>query len=242
MRGKLLPFALALSTISIVGFAAYADESIDGSRVQQGFAISPIPKHMLKLRGNDPATVGLGSYLVNGVGDCSGCHSFPQYLEKGDAAGNNPNAGDPYEGLIGSQSVTTPLVANFNVSHYLAGGQCFGPFMARNLTPDAKGLPEGLTKDEFVKVLRTGEDIHCEKDPSDPICALGPPTPLLQVMPWPTYHSMTNSDLEAIYAYLQAVPAASACNKVANGCPGFNGSTGYTYPSTADCPNPAPAQ
>jgi hypothetical protein len=43
------------------------------------------------------------------------------------------------------------LIANLNVSHYLSGGQCFGPFIARNLTPDANGLPEGLTDAEFVK-------------------------------------------------------------------------------------------
>ncbi len=84
--------------------------------------------------------------------------------------------------------------------------------MARNLTPDANGLPEGLTETEFVKVLRTGEDIYCEKNPLAPICALGPPTPLLQVMPWPTYHSMTDIDLKSIYAYLRALPAANACN------------------------------
>jgi hypothetical protein len=53
-------------------------------------------------------------------------------------------------------------VANQNVSHYLAGGQCFGPFMTRNLTPDANGLPEGLTEAEFVRVMRTGEDVHCK--------------------------------------------------------------------------------
>ena len=176
MTNRLLPLALALIGISIASGVSYADENIDPSLVQQGFAISPIPKLMLKLRGNIPAKVGFGSYLVNAVGDCSGCHSFPQYLEKGNNAGSNPNAGDPYEGLPSSQSVTGQLVANFNVSQYLVGGQCFGPFMARNLTPDANGLPEGLTEAEFIKVMRTGEDIHCEKFASDPICALGPPT------------------------------------------------------------------
>lgn len=81
--------------------------------------------------------------------------------------------------------------------------------MARNLTPETNGLPEGLTEAEFIKVMRTGEDIHCEKEPTDPICSLpepGPQTFVLQVMPWPTYHSMTDADLKAIYAYLTAIP------------------------------------
>ena len=112
------------------------------------------------------------------------------------------------------------------MKHYLAGGQCFGPFMARNLTPDPHSLPEGLTETEFITIMRTGEDIHCEKYPLDPICALGPPTPVLQVMPWPTYHSMTDLDLKAIYTYLTALPAANACNTVADGCPGFLGQGG----------------
>ena len=155
-------------------------------------------------------------------------------------AGSNPAAGDPYEGTPSTQSVSHQLVANFNVSHYLAGGQCFGPFMARNLTPyETTGRPEGLTEAEFIRVMRTGEDIHCENF-LDPICPLGPDTPVLQVMPWPTYHSMTDAALKAIYAYLTALPKASPCNTVADGCP--VGSNPYTYKNTADCPNPAPPQ
>jgi hypothetical protein len=36
--------------------------------------------------------------------------------------------------------------------------------MARNLTPESNGQPEALTEAEFIKVMRTGEDIHCEKN------------------------------------------------------------------------------
>jgi len=239
-----LPFACVLSTAVMICGISYAgdnDNQISPSPVQQGSAISPVK---LNLAGKEPAKVYLGSYIVNGIGDCSGCHSFPQYLEQG-GPGSNPAAGDPYDAL--TQSVSGQLVANFNSSHYLAGGQCFGPFMARNLTPEANGQPEGLTEAEFVKVLRTGEDIHCEKEPSDPICALGPPTDVLQVMPWPTYHSMTDADLKAIYAYLTAIPPAQPCNTVKNGCPGFSGDAtttpnSYAYKNTSDCPNPAPPQ
>jgi hypothetical protein len=241
-----LSFAFTLSTIVTVCGISYAgdnDDAIPSSPVQQGFEISPIPKAKLNFAGKDYATVGLGSYLVNAIGDCSGCHSFPQYLEKGDTAGSNPAAGDPYEGMPSTQRVSRQLVANFNVSHYLAGGQCFGPYMARNLTPEANGKPEGLTEAEFIKVMRTGEDIHCENEPTDPICSLfepGPPTFVLQVMPWPTYHNMTDADLKAIYAYLTAIPPATPCNTVADGCPGFGtaaNSANYVYKDTPDCPN-----
>ena len=125
--------------------------------------------------------------------------------------------------------------------------------MARNLTPEPigapfPGMPEGLTEAEFIKVMRTGEDIHCEKEggaTGDPICSLpepGPQTFVLQVMPWPTYHSMTDADLSAIYAYLTAIPQASPCNTVKNGCPGFSGAAAstpnnYAFKDTPDCPN-----
>ena len=241
-----LSFASAFSAAVMISGIAYAggnDNQISPSSIQQGKAIAPVP---LNLTGKVPASVYLGSYIVNGIGDCSGCHSFPQYLNK-PPSGTNLPTGSPYDGKPSDQSVTGQLVANFNSSHYLAGGQCFGPFMARNLTPETNdqphpGLPEGLTEAEFIRVLRTGEDIHCDNqhEPNDPICALGPPTALLQVMPWPTYHSMTDADLKAIYAYLTAIPPAQPCNTVADGCP--VGSASYAYPNTDDCPNPAPPQ
>ena len=240
---------VALSILLTFSVIAYADENKDAISpwpVLQGLKISPVPIDKLNLTGKNKDAVGLGSYLVNAVADCSGCHTFPRFLQKGNMAGSNPAAGDPYLGTPSTQSLSRRLEANFNVSHYLGGGQCFGPFMARNLTPDSNGLPQGLTEDEFIKVMRTGEDIHCEKEPSDPICALGPDTPVLQVMPWPTYHDMTDANLRAIYAYLSSLPATTACNTVSNGCPGFSGaaatSTNYAYPNTEDCPNPPPPQ
>lgn len=226
--------------------AAYAQEQISPFIVQQGFAASPIPRSRLNMAGKDPVMVGLGSYLVNAAADCNGCHSFPRFLPTGDMAGSNPAAGDPYQGTPSMQSLTRQLRANFNLSHFLAGGRCFGPYMARNLTPDASGRPLGLSEAQFVRVMRTGEDVACEKHPAAPICALGPETAVLQTMSWPTYHGMTDADLRAIYAYLTAVPPARACNTVADGCPGFSGAaanlTSYAYPNTLDCPNPPPPQ
>ena len=252
MTSKLKVFACGLGAAALLAGAALAqenpNETIDPSLVQQGFDISPIPKSCtgtgclsLNLQGKNRALVGYGSYLVNATGDCTGCHTFPRFYLPG-GPGSNPAAGDPYLGTPTSQTVNGQLIANLNTSHYMAGGQCFGPFMARNLTPDPlyKGLPEGLTEAEFVKVMRLGEDVHCEDYPADPICALGPPTAVLQVMPWPTYHSMGDRDLKAIYTYLTALPHAEPCNTVANGCPALG--SDYNYPNTADCPKPAPPQ
>ena len=260
MSWRQLASAIAVSitvTASVISYAEddrrdateHSKDVIDRSVVQQGFDASPIPKNQLNFAGKNPALVGLGAYLVNAAADCSGCHSFPRFLAKGDPAGSNPGFNDPYLGTPSDQSLTGQLRANFNNTHYLAGGRCFGGFMARNITPDASGRPLGLTEQEFFRVMRLGEDVACEKNPSDPVCALGTPganEAVLQTMSWPTYHSMTDTDLKAIYAYLSAIPHAEACNTVADGCPGFSGlaqhQSTYAYPNTADCPNPPTPQ
>ncbi len=159
----------ALIAASVLVSGTAFGQAISTSQVKEGFRISPIPKSQLNLKGKNQNMVGMGSYLVNALGDCSGCHSFPRFLAKGDTAGSNPAAGDPYDGIPSDQSNTMVLSANYNTQHYLSGGQCFGPFMARNLTPDpTSGLPENLTQDEFIKALRTGADVTCSK-PQSPL-------------------------------------------------------------------------
>jgi hypothetical protein len=133
----------------------------------------------LELAGKDPILVGLGSYLVNAAGGCNDCHTNPPF-----AAGGDPFQGQPKQ---------------VNAEHYLAGGMSFGPFTSRNLTPDATGRPAGLTFAEFRRTMRTGEDL---KNAHPQI------SPLLQVMPWPVYQSLTERDLRAIYEFLRAIPHA----------------------------------
>jgi hypothetical protein len=94
-----------------------------------------------------------------------------------------------------------------NAAHYLAGGATFGPFTSRNITP-GRGLPE--TFDEFLQIIRHGIDF----DHLHPQFG-----PLLQVMPWPVYQSMTRHDIEAIYEYLRSIPPATACAVVAPDAP-----------------------
>jgi hypothetical protein len=145
----------------------------DESRIQQGFQSAP--QVHLDLHGKNRALVGLGSYLVNAVGGCNDCHTCPSYTP-----GHSPFAGE--DGQI-------------NATNYLAGGVHFGPFVSRNLTPDGSGKPAGLTFEQFLHVIRTGED---PEDPGE----------LLQVMPWPVFRNMTDHDLMAIYEFLRSIPHA----------------------------------
>lgn len=160
--------AAALTTATAVT-AAPSDP--DAARITQGFAIAPVA---LNLNGLDRNLVGLGSYLVNAVGGCNDCHTNPPF-----AQGGNP--------FLGQRK-------RINRQGYLAGGQEFGPIISRNLTPDAKRRPGGLTFAQFRAAIREGKDADN-------------PGRLLQVMPWPVYQSLNGRDLQAIYEYLRAIPS-----------------------------------
>jgi hypothetical protein len=177
-----LTIATAMGSLSLVATAQTSSSSnfyerTEVARVDQGFRIAPVP---LKYAHADKYMVGLGSYLVNAIGGCNDCHTNPSYV-----VGGNP--------FLGQQK-------KVNSAHYLAGGQLFGPFVSRNLTPEKNGLPANLTWPQFLQVIRTGIDLE-HKHPK-----LGP---LLQVMPWPTYQSLTDHELLAIYTYLKAIPPAT---------------------------------
>jgi len=174
------------------------DGNNNDSRIQAGFELAPVP---LNTEGKNRALVGLGSYLVN-AGGCNDCHDTgpqDQFV-----AGHNP--------FFGQQELV-------NHKTYLGGGRDFGPLIpgsahiiSRNLTPDKTGLPEGgSTFDEFLHILRTGEDV----DHLHPNCTGAPnanciPRPFdgsrLQIMPWPNFQKLTDHDIRAIYEYLRAVP------------------------------------
>src|SRR6267154_299675 len=177
------------------------------SRIEQGFEIAPVP---LNLEGKNPALVGLGSYFVNGPGDCNACHN-PGPGNNQFLPGGNPFFGQPKK---------------INPATYLGGGRDFGDFppgsgtahiISRNLTPDKTGLPEGgRSFSDFVQIMRTGVDLdHAHPNCSATITAncfpTGPGNPpfvsdLLQVMPWPIHKNMTDHDLRAIYEYLGTIP------------------------------------
>ena len=154
----------------------HANDDAEFSRILTGLRISPV---QLNLKGKNLALVGLGSYIVNAQGACNDCHTNPPYAE-----GHDPSQGQPEK---------------VNTDNFLAGGVMFGPFVSRNITPDADGRPAGLSFAEFRKTLRTGVD----PDQLHPQIS-----PLLQVMPWPVYGKMKDHDLRAIYEYLRSIPHA----------------------------------
>ena len=167
--------------------------------IRIGYDNAPVS---LYTRGKNPLLIGLGSYIVNVVSECNGCHS----------------AGPPTQYIGGSNPYFRGQIKAVDPSHYLGGGRVFslGPnlpaIVSRNLTPDKTGRPEGgRTFDEFLQIFRTGIDF----DKLHPNCTATLttncfPAPWdgtrLQVMPWPAYQDFTTQDIRAIYEYLSAIP------------------------------------
>jgi hypothetical protein len=188
----------------------------ESSLIKKGFEIAPVP---LDLDRRDRDLVGLGSFLVNGVADCNGCHTGGGPPNFNYAAGHNPYFGqptkpDPTTYLEGGSDFGQALPPGFYAAGY---GDYVGPdIISRNLTPDKTGRPEGgHTLAEFKQIMRTGIDL----DHIHPPCTDVSPTPspancipspvdgnLLQVMPWPVFHNMTDHQLDAIYEYLSSIP------------------------------------
>ncbi len=201
----------------------------EAALIQIGYKIAPV---RLNLSNKDPALVGLGSYLVNAVGDCNGCHTGGGPPNFNYAAGHNPYFNQPtkvdpttyLEGGSDFGPAVPPIPGVYPPAEY---GSYVGPDMiARNLTPDKTGRAEGgHTLAEFKQIIRMGTDF----DKLHPTCISATPTPtpancipppvdgaLLQVMPWPTFHNMTDHQLNAIYEYLSAIPCLSPTNDANN--------------------------
>ena len=216
-KGVVIAFAVIIATV-MVGSASLVRAKDDqggddneATRIHRGLVISPVH---LNLEGKNRNLVGLGSYLVNAVADCNGCHSAGPATEYIVPTGNPYLLSPPFSGK-----------QQINTATYLGGGRDFGPFpgppapsiphlYSRNLTPDHTGLPVGgRTLEEFLDIMRNGNDfdhLHpsCTGGPGDPPNCLVAPFngDLLQVMPWPVHENMTYHDLRAIYEYLKAVP------------------------------------
>lgn len=167
--------ALSLMFGSAASSAGGALDSDTQARIEKGLAIAPVP---LDLRGKDRALVGLGSYIVNAQGACNDCHTEPSY-----EAGH-----DPFQGGDG----------RINAAGYMKGGKMAGPgIVSPDLTPDARGLPGGLTLEQFANAIATGHSaLH--------------PGRILQVMPWPVYRKMILRDQMAVYEFLKAIPSSQA--------------------------------
>jgi hypothetical protein len=160
--------------------------------IRIGLEVAASAGIQLDMRNKDPDMIGLGSYVVNVVADCNGCHTHDpatEFLPTG-----NPYLRQPPEGpFLGAKQI--------NPATDLGGGQDFGAFpspngavhiVSRNLTPDKTGLPEGAARSASSCRSCVPGPISITRNPNCPTnapqCLLPPFNgDVLQVMPWPTF-------------------------------------------------------
>jgi hypothetical protein len=189
MRAGTFIVALCISTTLLV--LDLPSSGKEESKVERGLQISPVP---VKLDNLNKSMVGWGSYLVNAASGCANCHTCPTFV---------PGSGKAKQ---------------INPQNYMAGGVPFalpsptrGPgaldLRSVNLTPDARGLPGGLTFLQFKEALTEGHRTLTEaftEFPAPSEAYHGE----ISVMPWRIYQNFDADDLASIYEYLKAIPPA----------------------------------
>lgn len=214
LKAGVIASALVVVGVSFLPSSGKADNDYNSitdekMMVQIGLKTAPVT---LNMGNRDPDTVGLGSFLVNYVADCNGCHTADPSTEF--TGPGNPYLLAPPGGPFGGKRAV-------NAPTYLGGGQDFGVFpspgdsvhiVTRNLTPDKTGMAiGGDTLAQFMTTMRTGADpdlVHPSCSTKITTNCLLPPFngAVLQVMPWPVFQNMTDRQLTAIYNYLSSIP------------------------------------
>jgi hypothetical protein len=154
----------------------------DPGFILRGTAIDPLAV----TPPSDPTTAALfgrGSYLVNGVIGCSGCHSNP-----------DRSMSPPY-------NVNTPTFLSGGVviaSGSLASTVRVVRVTTANLIGKTNGFfnEPGMSFSTFLATITQG--VHADDPPND----AGMQPPLSWPMPWTEFRNMGLDDLEAVYTYL----------------------------------------
>ena len=180
---KRFSLMIAVATAIVAGKSAWADPDP---------SLAPADWALIRLYDDVRTGYRITPVPVNAAGRSWTLVGLGSYLVNA-AGGCNDCHTQPSYQIGGDPFLGQPK--KVNSAKYLAGGQPFGPgLISANITPDSSGKPAGLTLARFQHVLRTGEN------PDHP-------GRLLQVMPWPTYQSLSDTDIRAIYTYLQSIPS-----------------------------------
>jgi mono/diheme cytochrome c family protein len=147
-------------------------------------------------RAAEDDRVARGKYLVTTSG-CNDCHT----PWKMGANGPEPDmsrmlSGHP-EGMAlpPAPKAQGPWIVSAAATNTAWSGP-WGVSFTANLTPDRETGLGKWTQRNFTETIRTGRH-------------MGRGRPILPPMPIPMYKNFTDADLEAIFAYLQSIPAVS---------------------------------
>lgn len=165
------------------------------------FALAAIPLSLLLIGGkssrqeHDAAAtlVQRGQYLVR-LGGCNDCHTPLKFGPHGP----EPDLTRVLSGHPGDTKLPPPELKPGPWFAITAGMTAWaGPWgvsYAANLTPDVNTGLGIWTGDMFLKAMRTGKHMGAGRE-------------ILPPMPWQNLNGLTDEDLNAIFSYLQSIPA-----------------------------------
>ena len=143
--------------------------------------------------------VARGKYLVTTSG-CHDCHTPWKVGPKGPEPDmSRALSGHPADvNLPPAPKASGPWIVSASATNTAWSGP-WGVSFTANLTPDAETGLGKWTQRNFTETIRTGRH-------------MGRGRPILPPMPIPMYKNFSDADLEAIFSYLQTIPAIT--NKV----------------------------
>lgn len=140
--------------------------------------------------------VARGKYLVT-IAGCNDCHTP---LKMG-PNGPEPDMSRMLSGHPADMALPPPPAPQGPWLYTVAATNTawsgpWGVSFPANLTPDRETGLGKWTLRNFTETIRTGRH-------------MGRGRPILPPMPYPMYRHMTDADLEAVFSYLQSIPAIS---------------------------------
>lgn len=144
--------------------------------------------------------VAQGKYLVE-TADCNDCHTPLKFTANGPVPDSTR-----YLSGVSQDAITPTTFDEKEMSMVNAGGMitfpngafagAWGISFPSNLTPDSTTGLGGWTADIFIRAIRHGkyQGVMSGRD-------------MMPLMPWQNFKNFTDEDLEAIFAFLQTIPA-----------------------------------
>ena len=136
-----------------------------------------------------------GKYLVT-IAGCNDCHTPWKMGDKGPEPDMSRMLSGHPESMVlppAPRLPEGPWIVTAAATNTAWSGP-WGTSFTANLTPDPETGLGQWTQRNFTETIRTGRH-------------MGRGRPILPPMPWPMYRNFTDADLEAIFGYLQTIPA-----------------------------------
>jgi mono/diheme cytochrome c family protein len=140
--------------------------------------------------------VARGKYIVT-IAGCNDCHTPWKIGDKGPEPDmSRMLSGHPQDmKMPPAPTPTAPWLMTGAATNTAWAGP-WGVSFTANLTPDRETGLGKWTLRNFIDTIRSGRHMGRGRE-------------ILPPMPWPMHKHMTDADLEAVFSYLQSIPAIS---------------------------------